>query len=193
MKIKTRFWLLSLLLGVVAMTVAGCLARSAERDAAGLGYLNALERLSGSTEALDDGVSAFSRAYADLTDPNLGELMTALYAEDIFFNDTVHTFTDRQNLVDYLTRTGAGLHESQVEIHQVLIDQADVFVRWTMEFKTRAVGRDIHSQSIGMTHLRFDQDGRVILHQDYWDSAGGLFDHLPVVGFAIDRARSRME
>jgi hypothetical protein len=32
----------------------------------------------------------------------------------------------------------------------------------------------------------------VVLHQDYWDSAAGLFEHVPVVGRLIRTVKSRL-
>ena len=43
-----------------------------------------------------------------------------------------------------------------------------------------------------MTQLRFNSDGLVVLHQDYWDSAGGFYDHLPVVGGLLAWIRSML-
>jgi hypothetical protein len=152
-------------------------------------YEQAMRDFPGSEAAIEPGLQRFKVAYADLTDPRVGKKVRETYAERLFFNDTLHTFDQLDDLAAYMERTGAGLHESIVEVHHVIRDGADVYVRWTMEFKTRAVGRDIHSRSIGMTHLRFDADGRVVLHQDFWDSGHGLYAHLPFVGFAVRRAR----
>lgn len=152
-------------------------------------YEQAMRDFPGSEAAIDSGLQRFKAAYADLTDPRVGEKIRETYAERLFFDDTLHTFGQLDDLVAYMERTGAGLHQSIVEVQHVIRDGADVYVRWTMEFKTRAVGRDIHSRSIGMTHLRFDEDGRVVLHQDFWDSGHGLYAHLPFVGFAVRRAR----
>ncbi len=152
-------------------------------------YEQAMRDFPGAETAIDIGVQRFKSTYADLTDPGLADMIRETYADQLFFNDTLHTFRSRHDLVAYMGRTGAGLHQSEVKVHQVLRDGADVYVRWTMEFKTRAVGRDIHSRSIGMSHLRFDEEGRVVLHQDFWDSGHGLYAHLPFVGFAVRRAR----
>jgi hypothetical protein len=43
-----------------------------------------------------------------------------------------------------------------------------------------------------MTHLRFDESGRVVLHQDFWDSAAGLYRNLPVVGYVLKLVDARM-
>lgn len=155
-------------------------------------YAQAMQRFPGSEVAIDEGLKAFSEAFGELADPRIGERMAELYAESIHFNDTLKTFDNRDDLVRYMQKTGEGLDSSSVEIEQIIRDGSDVFVRWTMEFRSSAIGRDIHSRSIGMTHLRFDAEGRVVLHQDFWDSGHGLYAHIPMVGFMIRRVRNRL-
>ena len=43
-----------------------------------------------------------------------------------------------------------------------------------------------------MSHIRFDREGKVVLHQDYWGSATGSYQHLPVVGRLINWVKSRL-
>ncbi len=183
--------LLPVLLAGAAL--AGCGSRGELPAATSIeAYEQAMRAFPGSTVAIDAGIERFKAAFRDLTDPGLAEKIHASYAEALYFNDTLHTFQRRDDLAAYLARTGSNLSESSVAVHQVVTDGADVYVRWTMEFRTRAVGRSIHSRSIGISHLRFDDTGQVVLHQDFWDSGHGLYAHLPWVGFAVRRARSAL-
>jgi hypothetical protein len=34
----------------------------------------------------------------------------------------------------------------------------------------------------GSSHVRFDANGRVIYHRDYWDAANELYAKLPIIG-----------
>ncbi len=191
---KNLLFKLLLAFGMILVLTVGCFSRGDTQSMDGdlARYEQAMREFSGHGDGIEIGLARFAKAYADLTDPGLEALISELYAERLFFNDTLHSFDNRANLVQYMTKTGASLSHSEIEIQQVLREGNDVFVRWTMEFRTRAVGRDIHSQSIGMTHLRFNADGQVVLHQDFWDSGHALYAHLPFVGFAVRRARSRM-
>ena len=155
-------------------------------------YHAALDRLPGSEAAIDTGLSRFEAVYADLTDDAVGERVRDLYAESLYFNDTLTTYESRDRLAAYMRKTGQNLDRSSVSIDSVMRDGPDVFVRWTMTFSTRSMGRTIESESIGMTHLRFDEDGRVLLHQDFWDAASGLYRNLPVVGYGLDLVDKRM-
>lgn len=177
-------------IAIVALIITGCSNRGAGSAIDLVGpYERALADFPGSEAAISAGIEQFKATYLDLTHPGLEDRIRATYAERMFFNDTLHSFHHQDELANYMARTGAALTESKVLVHHFVVDGPDVYVRWTMEFRTRAAGRDVHSRSIGMSHLRFDGQGRVVLHQDFWDSGHGLYAHLPVVGFAVRRAR----
>jgi hypothetical protein len=55
------------------------------------------------------------------------------------------------------------------------------------------VRSQVTSNTVGVTHLRFDEAGRIILHQDFWDSAEGLYRHIPVLGSLIGVIRGRFD
>jgi len=156
-------------------------------------YQRALDAHPGDQAAIDAGLKNFEAVYGNLTDPDIGKRVADLYADPMYFNDSLKTFESRQRLIDYMKATADMLEDSSVEIEQVLRDGNDVFVRWRMEFSSSALGREIKSESIGMTHLRFDENGKIVLHQDFWDSAAGLYRHLPVVGYALKKIDQNMD
>ena len=38
--------------------------------------------------------------------------------------------------------------------------------------------------AVGMSHVRFDKDGRIIFQQDYWDTSI-IYEKVPVMGWVI--------
>lgn len=155
-------------------------------------YQRALRIHLGSELGIQAGLEDFAAVYGELTHPEIGQRIARLYADSMYFNDSLKTFESVQPLVEYMETTGDMLDESSVDIQQIIRDGNDVFVRWNMTFASSAMGSKINSQSIGMTHLRFDAEGRVVLHQDFWDSAAGLYRNLPVVGYALKKIDQRM-
>jgi len=187
----------TLFLVALAITLSGCNTpgnqQAAERAEASVNaYFSALERFPGNDTGIESGLASFEQAYQDLAAPDIGQAIEAVYAPNIFFNDTVHTITNRDALVAYMRQTGENLTSSEITIHQVIRDNTDVFVRWTMHFVIGEGDEAIDSRSIGMTHLRFNAQGQVILHQDYWDSASALYAHLPIVGMVVRAAQDRL-
>ena len=47
------------------------------------------------------------------------------------------------------------------------------------------------SRSVGVSHVVFDDDGRVLIHQDYWDAASHFFVLLPF-GKIVDVVKDRL-
>jgi hypothetical protein len=156
-------------------------------------YHEALESIPGHATAIDQGVASFRHTFGNLGHADLAKRVGELYAERFYFNDTIHIARERAELVEYMARTGEQLEESRVLIHRVIRDGADVYLRWEMTFTSRAIGKRVESHSIGMTHLRFNENGQIVLHQDFWDSGSALYAHLPVVGFFVRRAQAAMQ
>lgn len=126
--------------------------------------------------------ATFVETYGDFTGKQLSQRLRDLYAEELFFNDTLHSIHDRAALVDYLQRTSERLDDMTLTILDSSRQGADLYLRWMMTTDFRVGFRDIEAETAGMTHLRFNEQGEVILHQDFWDSRQGVFEHIPVVG-----------
>ena len=44
----------------------------------------------------------------------------------------------------------------------------------------------------GMTHLRFDGDGKITSHRDLFDAAEGFYEALPVIGGVLRAIKRRL-
>ncbi|MBP9954953.1 MAG: nuclear transport factor 2 family protein, partial [Ottowia sp.] len=64
--------------------------------------------------------------------------------------------------------------------HIVQGDQA--FLVWEFRFRMRRWRPQVEQCIHGATLVRFDAQGRVALHRDYWDAAQELYEKLPVLG-----------
>ena len=127
-------------------------------------------------------IQAFIKLYDQLDDGSLDKQIAEVYAEKIYFNDTLVIIHDRQNLLKYLKHTQQQLDSIKFEVLGVHDSGKDSYVRWLMQTKFKAIGQDIDIKSIGISHLRFNADNKIIVHQDYWDSMQGFYQHLPIIG-----------
>jgi len=59
-----------------------------------------------------------------------------------------------------------------------------------METGFRVPGNAIEASSIGITQMRFDQQDKINLHQDFWDSTERLFRHISVAGYPVDQVKN---
>lgn len=140
----------------------------------------------------DETVEAFGEIFANLQTDNLPELVDEIYAERFYFNDTFQTFRDRKSLTAYLQKTGQQVDKLDVKINDIARSGNDIYVRWSMHMQFSVLGKAIKSDSVGITHLRFNQAGEIILHQDFWDGADAFYQHLPVIGMWIRQIRGQL-
>jgi len=135
---------------------------------------------------------AFQRLFREFTPQAVPGAVGGAYAEDVWFNDTLKTIESRDELAEYLAESASLCDDFEVDVHEARGADGDYLVRWTMRIKFKRFRRGQWTESIGVSHLRFDGDGRIIMHQDYWDSAGGLFEYVPVLGWAIRKIKARL-
>ena len=174
----------------LALSLGGCAGR--DRSSYVAAYQKASDRFNGVAVESSTPVERFKAVYADRKGPNLAERIDAAYAETLYFNDTLHTFDSRAALSAYLQETAERVDSVQVDVSRVIVDGEDVWLQWRMKTRVRALGRTMQAETIGMSHLRFDLNGQVILHQDYWDSTEGVFSHLPFIGGLVRWTRNRL-
>lgn len=115
-----------------------------------------------------------------------------VYAPDAFLNDTLKTIHGAPAIRDYLIKTAKGLDSMTVTFDDVAVSGRNYYFRWTMDTRMKNLARGKTVRTIGVTLVRFDGEGRVILHQDFWDSAQGVWEHVPGVGAAIRWIRAKL-
>ncbi|TSE18372.1 hypothetical protein Talka_02221 [Tepidimonas alkaliphilus] len=119
--------------------------------------------------------AVFERLSADRLDA-----LDALYAPDARFKDPFHEVQGRAAIRAIFVRMYAQLDEPRFVVHERLGDATQGFVTWTLVFRWR--GQRQERRIRGATHLRFDADGRISEHRDYWDAAEELYGQLPLLG-----------
>ncbi|OQA25366.1 MAG: SnoaL-like domain protein [Verrucomicrobia bacterium ADurb.Bin345] len=190
-----------LLDGLTLFVLAGC----ATRDPTILKPADEVTAYNAALEALDaapaetvkpgspEEAAALARVkafFGDLSESNVRENVRKVYAENVFFNDTVKTLNGLDAVERYLLHTAQGVAECKVEFTDIARSGANFYLRWGMT--VRLDEKRAPWVSIGMTHMRFDREGRIALHQDYWDSAAGIYEHLPAVGGLIRYVQRRI-
>ena len=134
-------------------------------------------------------VERFQNLLSDFKAPGFNEQIREVYAEDAFFNDTLKTVRGADAIEDYLMATAEAIEHGTVDFLDVVTQNGNYYFRWAMTIRFKRFARGEDKRSVGMTHVRFDSDGKVILHQDFWDSTGGLFEHVPMLGWMLRRAK----
>ena len=132
-----------------------------------------------------NAVARFAALYGDLSVANVQARVREVYAPDAWFNDTIATEVGIEAVAKYLRKTAGGAEKIEAKLTDTAVSGSDVYVRWTMEIRTKNLAGGAPIITEGMSQLRFDREGRIVLHQDFWNPAAGIYQHLPLLGPAI--------
>lgn len=108
--------------------------------------------------------------------------LAELYAPDARFKDPFNEVRGVLAIAAIFRHMFATLHEPRFIVTQQLLQGHDAFLSWDFTFRFKSFQRDQLQLIEGVTHLRFHDDGRVVLHRDYWDAAEELYEKLPGLG-----------
>lgn len=155
-------------------------------------YRDALDRYPGTTEITPDMTDRFVEFFSHRAGPGEEPIDPAgLYGEPLYFSDTLLTTENRPAALAHLRRMHTGTESLTVTVIDQQIDGQDVYLIWQMVAVFDPLTGSVTSNTLGMTHLRFDSDGRIVLQQDFWDAAEGFYRHVPVLGTLIRMVQSR--
>ena len=170
---------------MASLLLAGCSAGPTNFAAQYHEALTARPGVALTPQSAQSAVGGFAGLYGDLSVSNVTANVRDVYAPGAWFNDTIATEVGIEAIEKYLLKTAEGADKVSAKINDIAVSGADCYVRWTMEIRTKnlAGGQPIVTE--GVSQLRFDEAGRVILHQDFWNPASGIYQHLPLLGPAI--------
>ena len=131
---------------------------------------------------LENYAWALTRLKAD----NLTELRR-LTAPEIRFIDPFNQLTGQDNFIGILTEMFEQCSSVHFDVHQQQLQGRSGFLYWTFTATSYRLGTLSFE---GTSRIEFDQQGLVLLHQDFWDTAH-LFKKIPLLGSVIRLIRKK--
>lgn len=113
------------------------------------------------------------------------------YAEDSYLNDTLKSLYGREEIKQHFLGTADTMTTYSVEIDDTVKSGKGYYIRWTMKFSAPKLAGGKTIETIGMSHVLFDLEGKVLVHQDFWDSSSGIFEHITILGGGIRFVKGR--
>lgn len=138
-------------------------------------------------------IENFKLFFSSFASDRIDKLLATTYASDIYFNDTLKAIRGLDDLAHYLKESAEAVEECRVEVLDVVrTEDNDHYFRWKMMIRFKKFKKGQDTWTIGMSHLRFNDKGLVIYHQDYWNATDGLFRHIPILGTLINAVIKRL-
>lgn len=109
---------------------------------------------------------------------------------DVRFRDPFNEAHDVDAFVAILAKMFAKLDDIEFRVTDRAYSSDGVFLRWVFAFRAGA-GSARHTIE-GVSVVKFDGQGLVIEHVDYWDAASQVYEGIPVLGPVLRAIRRRL-
>ncbi|MEQ6436712.1 nuclear transport factor 2 family protein [Comamonas sp. w2-DMI] len=130
---------------------------------------------------VDSAVHRLVRLYEELAPEHLAGL-GAYYAPDAYFKDPFNEVRGVPAITRIFEHMFASLQDPRFVVTQKLVQDDRAFLEWEFRFRLRRWRPEVEQCIRGASSLRFDAQGRVAHHRDYWDAAEELYEKLPLLG-----------
>jgi len=136
-------------------------------------------------------LARFNEFYSVYSVESIKAGVRGVYAENAYFGDPFDSVSGIDEIEEYFVRMAEPVKTCTFDVEAVDRAGAEYWIRWTMNLEVNAAKGKPFS-ALGVSHVRFDDEGKVLFQQDYWDSSA-LLDRLPVVGFFTRKVKKRLE
>ena len=180
----------------VALTFLGCATNGEHRRQAQEAYNQALQATDPhKNEILQPGsakekaaIELYLSFYRNYTVDNIKQLMRDVYAPNVYYRDGFKDLQGIDALEAYLISALPDMYVYSLDLQDMTVHDGEYYLLWTTQFSLKNK-KEIISLT-GMTHLRFDKDGRVIFEQGFWDT-GVIYERVPIIGYFIRWLKKR--
>ena len=138
-----------------------------------------------------EALRRFDAFYADYSVEAIRTGVREVYAEDAWFGDPFHIVEGIDAIENYFVVMAEPVEQCTFTVDFMQRSGNDYFARWTMRLESSAAKGEM-IETIGISHVRYNAEGKIIFQQDYWDTSA-MLDRLPVVGFWTRLVKGKIE
>lgn len=186
------------ILGLILIVLSACTYDESKKGAFMKNYMQVLastdpqkiETLRQGSEEEKKAIEKFYDFYKVFSGDVIRKTIKDVYAENAYFRDGFREVQGVENLEKYFLSSTETFHECTFDIQDVASHEGNYYYRWVMNLILKR-NKDEKLQAVGMSHVRYDKNGKIIFHQDYWDT-GVIFEKIPVLGPIITWIRNRI-
>jgi len=144
------------------------------------------------TEAEAAMLERVKALFRDYTHENLSANVTQVYADQVYFRDAFKQFDKAEAIREYMLEGLKPLDQGEFIFNRVARSGSDYYFDWTMRLDFKKTPPGTWEESIGVSHMRFNAEGKVIFHQDYWDPTDIVYRRIPIAKQLIAYVKGKM-
>ena len=107
------------------------------------------------------------------------------YRPDAWFKDPFNEVRGIPAIQRIFSHMFKQVDEPRFVVVDQVVDAGGAMLVWEFCFRVRLWGKGQTQVMRGVSHLRFDADGKVCYHRDYWDTGEELYMKLPGLGMLM--------
>lgn len=188
----------SVAFGIILIVLLGCTYDESKKGAFMKNYSQTLastdpqkiESLRQGSEEEKKAIEKFYDFYKVFSADVIRKSIKDVYAENAYFRDGFREVQGEENLEKYFLSSTETFHECTFDIQDIASHEGNYYYRWVMNLILKR-NKDEKLQAVGMSHVRYDKNGKIIFQQDYWDT-GVILEKIPVLGPIITWIRNRI-
>jgi hypothetical protein len=187
-----------ILICIAVLVLSGCATTAQDKRHGMEHYYQALhdtephedKTLQPGSEKERAAIERFVALYTTYTEANVRRHVRDLYAQNAYYRDSFTEMHGVENIESYLIQGTHIMHNLTFDLQDVAVHDGNYYFRWITRFSQKRK-KDEVTHLPGVSHVRFNKEGKIIFHQDFWD-AGVIYEQLPIVGFFIRCLKKRM-
>lgn len=188
----------SVALGIILIMLLGCTYDESKKGAFMKNYSQILastdpqkvETLKRGSEEEKRAIEKFYQFYKVFSADVIRKSIKDLYVENAYFRDGFREVQGVENMEKYFLSSTETFHKCTFDIQDVASHEGNYYYRWVMNLVLKR-NKDEMLQIVGMSHIRYNKDGKITFHQDYWDT-GVIFEKIPLLGPIVTWIRNRI-
>lgn len=130
--------------------------------------------------------------FTNYTEDNLRENVTRVYAAKVYFRDAFRQFDHADEIRNYFLQGLEPLHVAEFDFRRMIRSGDEFYIDWVMRLDFSKTPEGSWEESMGMSHMRFNSNGEVIFHQDYWDPTDIVYKRIPVAKQLINYVKGKI-
>ena len=129
-------------------------------------------------------IESYARFFEELSYTFEEDAFEKVFAKDAIFADPFQRVQGIKAIVAVFRHMYATLKNPRFEIIETIGDAEKGYIRWHFHYNDRSFE--------GVSHVRFDSEGKVLSHTDYWDAASNVYETIPIIGSLLRLIKRRI-
>lgn len=130
--------------------------------------------------------------FGNYTKAGLLDNVEKVYADQVYFRDAFKQLNTAAEIKEYFIQGLEPLEGAEFIFNRMIRSGGDFYIDWVMRLDFKRTPTGTWEESIGMTRMRFNSEGKVIFHQDYWDPTDIVYKRIPIAIQLIAYVKGKM-